>query len=137
MNPPYDGGCHCGRLRYRISLAPTNSGYCHCSICRRTTGAPVLAWATVPIEGFEMTKGEASVYASSDLGSRLFCGNCGAQILYRYAKDPSAVEVNLGSLDEPDAITPRCHIYDADRISWLETADDLPRHAGGGSEPDA
>ena len=134
MSPPYDGGCHCGRLRFRISVEPTNAGYCHCSICRRTTGAPVLGWATVPIEGFEMIVGEARSYASSEQGSRLFCGTCGTQLLYRYAKDPSAVEINLGCLDRPEAIAPRCHIYDADRVAWFQVADDLPRHAGGGSE---
>ncbi len=136
MSVPYDGGCLCGALRYRISLEPRNSGYCHCSICRRSTGAPVLAWATIPIEGFTMTKGEAAAYASSDQGLRLFCRTCGTQLLYRDAKDPKEIEVNLGSLDEPGAITPRCHIYDASRIPWFDTADDLPRHPAGSTEPE-
>ena len=32
----YDGGCHCGRVRYRIETALTQAIECNCSICGRT-----------------------------------------------------------------------------------------------------
>ena len=40
---PLKGGCHCGALRYRVTAAPKDSGYCHCTDCQRTTGGPTAA----------------------------------------------------------------------------------------------
>ncbi len=134
MKLPALGGCHCGALRYEIGAEPLDSGYCHCADCRRTTGAPVLAWATVPIDAFKVTKGKPTVYRSSSAGERLFCGNCGAQILFRETPDPSYVDINIATLDVPNAIAPDYHIYFADKISWFDTKDTLPRYAA--REPD-
>ena len=99
-------------------------------MCRRSTGAPVLAWASVPVAAFAYTKGRPAVYRSSSWGQREFCAGCGAQICYRDQGPAQTVEINLGCLDEPASCPPKTHIYDADRIPWFETADGLPRYAG-------
>jgi len=45
------GGCFCGRIRYEVAGRPFHETNCHCSICRRTTGAPFVAWFSVrPLE---------------------------------------------------------------------------------------
>ena len=31
----YEGGCHCGRIRYRIETAMTQAAECNCSICAK------------------------------------------------------------------------------------------------------
>lgn len=128
-----EGGCLCGALRYRVEAPPLDSGYCHCSLCRRSTGAPVLAWASVPAAAFAYTRGEPALYRSSSWGQREFCGRCGAQICYRDQgplESVETVEINSGCLDDPSLAPPRHHIYHADRIAWFETADALPRHPG-------
>jgi hypothetical protein len=130
MDLPLDGGCHCGALRYRISAAPVDSGYCHCRICQRTTGTPVAAWALVPVAGFAMTSGRPVVYKSSAWGERHFCGTCGAQILYQEISNPAGVSINVASLDDPTALPPLSHIYTDSQITWLDLGDDLPRHGG-------
>jgi len=132
-----EGGCLCGALRYRLDAAPLDAGYCHCSMCRRSTGAPVLAWASVPVAAFAYTKGRPAIYRSSSRGQREFCASCGAQICYRDQKGAATVEINLGCLDDPASVRPKHHIYEADRIPWFETADDLPRYAEpkAGNEP--
>ena len=124
------GGCHCGALRYESTEPPIDTGYCHCTICRRTTGAPVLAWASVPVASFRYVSGAPAIYHSSKWGHREFCGVCGTQICYRQTKDARSVDLNVGSLDEPERCPPQMHIYHADRIAWLETTDSLPRVPG-------
>jgi hypothetical protein len=124
------GGCHCGALRYEAREPPVDTGYCHCSICRRTTGAPVLAWASVPVGGFSYVRGAPAIYRSSEWGQREFCATCGTQICFRQSRDATTVDLNTGSLDEPERCPPQMHIYHADRIAWFETADALPRHPG-------
>ena len=131
----YEGGCFCGALRFRAEVRPIDAGYCHCTVCRRTTGAPVLAWASFPVDAFSYTKGHATSYQSSSWGHREFCNHCGTQICFRETEAAKTVDVNLGCMDDPSAHPPQNHIYAQDRIPWFDTADDLPRFAG--SKPDA
>ena len=129
----FAGGCLCGKLRFAARARPVWSGYCHCRMCQRSTGAPVLAWASVPAESFSYLEGSPSIYRSSASGQREFCGTCGAQIAFREGNAPT-VEINLGSLDEPGSVEPRVHIYTDSRIPWFDTADDLPRFPDGGPD---
>ena len=61
MKVPLEGGCLCGRLRYRIDHAPHHADYCHCRVCQRASGAPVVAWLTMASAGFAWTAGEPAV----------------------------------------------------------------------------
>ena len=65
MDQAVSGGCLCGDIRYRIEAAPVEALYCHCQICRRAHGAPVVAWLTVPLDGFVVTAGGPVTYRSS------------------------------------------------------------------------
>ncbi|MBS0396579.1 MAG: GFA family protein [Proteobacteria bacterium] len=131
----HGGGCACGRLRFVAEAEPLDSGYCHCRLCQRTTGAPVLAYASFPVAAFRYTAGEPARYASSPAGAREFCPACGTQIAYRRRLDPRTVDVNVGALDEPARCPPRRHLWTSSRIPWLELADDWPRHVAGAGDP--
>ena len=90
----------------------------------------ILAWASFPAENFSYIEGRPTVYASSDWGQREFCGNCGTQLCYRESEDPDIVDVNIGSLDDPELFEPEYHLYTADQLEWFEIDDDLPRFEG-------
>jgi hypothetical protein len=128
------GGCLCGDVRYRISLEPVSTGYCHCRLCQRSSGAPVLAWSTIPSAGFVYERGAPREFASSATGIRDFCGRCGTQLRFRRPGTPATVDVNLGSLDDPAALTPEFHIWTASRIPWFQLADGLPRYEDDGPD---
>jgi hypothetical protein len=126
MKLPLEGGCLCGAVRYRISAEPRSAYYGHCRMCRRAAGAPVVARLTVANAGFAWIEGEPAVYRSSAEAERLFCPACGTQLALR--DEPDYLDVTLASLDDPEAVRPRYHIWTMSRIAWFETADDLPRH---------
>jgi hypothetical protein len=128
MKLPFEGGCLCGAVRYRISAEPSHADYCHCRMCQRATGAPVVPWLTVASEAFAWTTGEPAVYPSSPKAERLFCPVCGTQLVFREPAEPDQVDVTVASLDEPAAVRPGHHIWTTSRISWFDTADDLPRY---------
>jgi hypothetical protein len=128
MTLPLEGGCLCGNLRYRISAAPRDAAYCHCRMCQRSSGAPVVPWLTVASGGFVWTRGEPAVYRSSPKAERLFCPTCGTQLVFREPAAPEHLDVTLASLDDPAAVRPSYHIWTASRIGWFDTRDDLPRH---------
>ena len=129
MSGAITGGCHCGFVRYELRQKPHSTGYCHCRTCQRTTGGPVLVWSEVAIENFSNTAGEPSVYRSSEDGERRFCPRCGSPLEFRKRNAPDAVEVYAANLDEPSCVSPKVHIFTADRIPWFDVKDDLPRFA--------
>jgi hypothetical protein len=122
------GGCLCGAIRYEVDLPEFDSGYCHCSICRRSSGAPVIAWANVEPSSFRVIKGTPKRYRSSPTGERAFCPDCGSQLFF-VPSDPSRhLSFMLATLDDPTAILARLHIHSRDRLPWFDTLDDLPRY---------
>ncbi|WP_089341295.1 GFA family protein [Burkholderia singularis] len=128
---PLTGGCACGAIRYRITVEPASAGFCHCRLCQRTTGAAVLAWASVPIGAFEYVKGEPRVYASSTWAGRRFCVQCGTQLEYRRSNAPETVEFNYATLDDPSRIRPGAHTWYANRVPGVDVAGSLPVFDGG------
>ena len=106
MFEPLEGGCLCGRVRYRVTAAPLDSAYCHCRMCQKSSGAPLQASAEFPIAAFEVTEGRLKAYRSSPWALRRFCPDCGSQISFELAESPTYISVNLATLDRPEVISP-------------------------------
>ncbi len=128
MDEVLTGGCLCGAVRYCIGEALVEALYCHCRMCQRAHGAPVVAWLTVPLTGFTVTAGSPAAYRSSAKAERHFCAGCGTPLTWRAIDNPRLVDVSIASLDNPAAIAPALHIWTESRIAWFETADHLPRY---------
>jgi hypothetical protein len=126
------GGCLCGRVRFAFAAdAVFDAGYCHCRMCQRASGAPVIAFANVPAADFAVTAGAPRVYDSSPGVVRGFCPDCGAQLYCAAADGGGHVAVNIGCLDDPEApaTRPRLHMFAGQQLSWLGLQDALPRFA--------
>ena len=128
MTNPLGGGCLCGAVRYEVDRI-FDVVYCHCSRCRKTSGAPVLACARVEPDAFRVTRGVPRVHRSSAEGDRCFCGDCGSALWFAGARG-GYFSVHVGTLDDPEQAPPRAHICDETRLRWLALADDLPRFPG-------
>ena len=123
-----EGGCLCGAVRYRLASAPFDAGYCHCRICQLASGAPVMAFATVPRGDYVVTRGEPKRRASSDFGERWFCCECGTPLTMIVTHQPETLDFTIATLDMPESVAPGFHIWCRSRICWFDTADRLPRH---------
>lgn len=123
------GGCLCGAVRYQISGEPVWAGNCHCSLCRRSSGAPYMSWLVVPTVTFSLIQGEVALYASSDRAQRGRCPTCGTQLVFKRNSAPERTVVTIASLDDPGAVRPQEHIFWDDRVPGLIGMDDLPKHA--------
>ena len=122
------GGCLCGAVRYEAEGPLLDAGYCHCRMCQRQSGSPVMTWASVPAGTLRYVAGEPAVYRSSAIGERRFCARCGSGLEFRALADPDTVALNSGTLDDPSLAPPRKHIWTMSQVSWFVTADDLPDH---------
>jgi hypothetical protein len=121
-----EGGCYCGRVRYEAAGKPFNESSCHCSICRRTTGAPFVAWFSVPRSQFKVTKGRPARFRSTAKAVRGFCADCGTQLTFEHDDSPEEIDVTTCSLDDANALPPKDHIWTSSRLRWVHLADGLP-----------
>ncbi|MDC0886935.1 GFA family protein [Altererythrobacter sp.] len=120
------GGCHCGAIRYEIKGDVMHHALCHCTDCRRSSGAPMVGWAMVNDDQLSFS-GEPSIYASSETGRRYFCIQCGTGLFYANEQNlPGLVDIQTATLDEPDELPAQSHIQVADRIAWMAQAHRLP-----------
>jgi hypothetical protein len=113
------GGCFCRAVRYEFAAGDYPAGNCHCTMCRRTSAAPFVAWVVVPQSAFRYSQGAPAVLASSDHGKRFFCDKCGTHLACVIAEHPEIVDVTIGSLDDPELFVPRFELHTDTRLTWL------------------
>lgn len=125
-----DGHCECGRIRYRCDGDINDFSHCHCSQCRRLHGAAFATYAGVAREQFRYLQGatEVQVYASSATHNRVFCANCGSNILVELLTDPDNLYLAMGTVDGNPPHPPAYHIYVGSKAPWHEITDQHPQH---------
>ncbi|NQW09033.1 MAG: GFA family protein [Alphaproteobacteria bacterium] len=126
MTGSIEGGCLCGRSRYRISGPLRVTAHCHCIMCRKGSGAPVVTWTVCRPEHFEWTGEKPAAYASSEGCARTFCAACGTKLTFTDTKRPDDVDITVGSLDDPNAVSPESQIFGPSKVSWLHLDPQVP-----------
>lgn len=123
------GGCHCGTIRYEIrdGAQPEHHALCHCTDCRKASGAPAIGW-TLFARGDVTICGEPSPYRSSEHAERHFCSRCGTGLFYtNEVIFPGRIDIQSATLDNPDAFPLQGEIQIAERIGWMGKLGELPR----------
>ncbi len=117
------GGCLCGAVRYRATLSRDRVGACHCAMCRRWTGGPLM---TVSASSVTFDAPDAvSTYASSAWAERGFCATCGSVLFYRFlggTPDQAVPHLTYGSLDDPTGLTLGLEVFIDEKPDGYEFA---------------
>lgn len=112
-----EGGCLCGAVRFRLTGAPYMIDYCHCTSCRKHTGAPVSVFLDCKGEVVEFTEGQRALYASSPGVMRGFCATCGATLTYEHKGE---VHIHVGAMDRPQEFPPHGKSsFPEERLPWF------------------
>ena len=106
----FTGGCLCGDVRIIASGNPYRVGICHCLDCRKYHGALFHASAIFPEDAVTIEG------ATGEFAGRHFCPRCGSSV---FGRSVDEIEVNLGSLDQPDQLVPTYELWTIRRESWL------------------
>ncbi len=131
MSAPFaTGGCQCGEVRYALKVEPFGADFCHCRMCQRAVGNVFAAYADLKAADVEWTKGQPTVFRSSSLAERGFCGRCGTPLTYGPVDAPY-LSVTLGSLDDPELVPIKVHFGVEGMVSWLCLNDGLPQRRTG------
>jgi hypothetical protein len=99
--PTVTGGCHCGRVRFRVTAPLEGVTECNCSMCDKKG---ILHWI-IPKEAFELLSGqdELTTYTfNTGVAQHHFCRHCGIHSFYVPRSDPDKIDVNARCLDGVD-----------------------------------
>ena len=97
-----NGQCLCGTVSLQATVAKNSVGACHCSMCRRWGGGPLLAidcGADLQLQGEQAI----SLYKSSDWAQRGFCSRCGTHLFYKLTQNNQHI-VPAGLFDQTDGL---------------------------------
>ncbi len=118
----YEGGCICGKVRYRVTEPLADVIACHCRKCRRMSGH-VFAATAVPRDAFTLTKSAGlSWYRSSPTSRRGFCGDCGSSLFFDHG-DSEPLGIAAGSFDGELPVKLAAHIYVDEAASYYSIDD--------------
>lgn len=130
---PLTGSCLCGGVAFRVTAPFRRANFCHCSRCRKHSGAPALAQGRVPRSGFALLSGDSLIEVHRPPGgaAKAFCRRCGSSLFGGSWPDGPEVSIRLGSLDGDPGIRPQYHSFVESRAVWDALPEDgLPRYAG-------
>ena len=126
-----DGGCTCGKVRYRMLTAPLFVHGCHCRWCQRETGSALAINAMIEADRVEVLAGTpVTVWTPSASGKGqqiVRCPECQVALWSHYAGAGDAVSfVRVGTLDDPDRLPPQVHIFTASKQPWVVLPEGVP-----------
>lgn len=123
------GSCLCGVVHYTVADDFRYALNCHCSQCRRATGAAFKSFAGIERGRLALTAGHGDLLIVGDEAQNhdVRCGKCGS-LLYSVVRDGAYVHVTLGTLLDTPAIRPGAHIFVGSKAPWFTITDDLPQH---------
>ena len=128
--------CHCGRCTVAVdpSVAPIATSYCHCTTCRRLTGAPMLANVLLPSSAVSLTAaddGPSDTPAwvdqrTSEAVTRRRCALCWSPLLAALGPKRTVVPAALFSRPHPPGWAMGHHIHYGSRV--IDVGDGLPKY---------
>ena len=129
--PPFDGGCTCRAVRYRMTSRPLFVHCCHCRWCQRETGASFALNAMIEADRVLLLQGEPEIVntpSNSGKGQKIArCPKCRIALWSNYAGAGDAVRfIRVGTLDEPDRLPPDIHIFTASKQPWVVLPPNTP-----------
>lgn len=122
MTKTYQGGCHCGAVRFQVVIDQDKAVECNCSICRKKGFIHLI----VPDDRFRLLQGAEvlTTYTfNTGVAKHTFCRICGIHAFYRPRSHPEAIDVNLRCLDED--LLSEFEIEPFDGVNWEESIDNL------------
>jgi hypothetical protein len=128
--PQWTGRCNCGAVRYTLASSPLTVAACHCTQCRRQSGAAYSVNLIVRASAMEVV-GDLASWEDSDTESgaplsREHCGKCGSPIRSVPSASPKLIAVKSGTLDDPSAFAPAMHIWVQSKLPWVTIPDGIP-----------
>lgn len=132
MGDVITGRCLCEGVRFELTGPFLRAGHCHCSRCRRHSGAAVSTQGRVRREHFRLVSGAdlIRVYKPDSGAVKAFCSVCGSSLFGGSWPDGPEVSIRFGAIDGDPGIRPQYHTFVGSKAPWDEITDQLPQYSG-------
>ncbi|WP_242634365.1 GFA family protein [Marinobacter salicampi] len=126
------GECLCGQIQFEIDGALPNLYQCHCSLCRKATGAAANAATFVDRENFRWVTGEILITSfQKPSGYRSdFCSACGSPVPNQL-RGSELMWVPAGLLQGELTAEVAVHLHLSSSASWERDSDGCLRLEAG------
>jgi hypothetical protein len=123
------GHCECGRVKFEVDGDIKDFSHCHCSQCRRLHGAAYATFAGVAKDAFRYVSGDSDIksYWSSEKNERVFCGNCGSNIMVISNTEPDSCYLSMSAIEGDPPRPEGYHIFVGSVAPWHEITDELQK----------
>jgi hypothetical protein len=126
-----EGGCRCGRVRYRAALDAMPKAYaCHCLDCQTWSGSAFSANFILGEDQLEVTGEPALFELTSDDGMRVSrqrgCPVCFNRVFNTNTARPGLAIIRAGTLDRSDELTLVAHIWTKRKLDGIDIPDGVP-----------
>lgn len=132
MTQTHTGGCLCGAIRYNVSAPMVNVIACHCTHCRKASGAGASHNIALPTSAVTFTQGTPKRYVdTADSGNRLyrfFCPDCGSSIYSQRETMPQMMVLKAGTLDDASGLKLAMNIWTDSALPWMHLDPAVERH---------
>jgi hypothetical protein len=119
---PWEGGCRCGAVRFRIGAPPLMSAVCHCRGCQRMTGGAFSTTLFVPADGFALIQGEPVLGgARSPEVRHHHCDACKSWVFTTAEPSMGFVNVRATLLDDASWFAPFIETQTVEKLPWVAT----------------
>lgn len=122
------GECYCRAVRFEVADEFSYAMNCHCSNCRRTTGAAFKPFAGIPHDKLRIVRGgDLRMIFGDETTHDAHCAHCGS-LLYSRVREGEWVHVAMGTLVDAPSIRPSAHIFVGSKAPWYDITDNLPQY---------
>jgi len=124
----HTGSCHCGRVRFQVSIDTRQGGRCNCSICTKIS----QLGSSVKPEAFKLLAGSDSISEyvwGHKIGRRAFCRHCGVHCFgsgHLAELGGDFVSINYNTLDDVDPLDVKVIYWDGRHDNWHAGPSDKP-----------
>ncbi len=122
------GKCLCGAARFTAKTISTNIGACHCDMCRKWGGGPLLV-VDCGTEVLFDDDNMIAVFNSSEWAERGFCKRCGTHLFYRL-KDSNEYSMPVGLFDDDHTFSFNRQIFIDEKPSYYRFANETENMTG-------
>jgi len=119
---PWDGGCRCGRLRFKVTQPPLLTMVCHCKGCQLMTGSAFSTSMAIPTQSFDVINGEPVIGGlHGDQARHYHCDWCKSWVFTRIQPEMGFVNVRATMLDDASWFAPFVETFTSEALSWAKT----------------
>lgn len=119
---PMEGGCRCGKLRFRVSKPVMVTLACHCTGCQHMSASAFSTTMIVPSDGFEVIAGEPVIGGlHGEPGHHHHCDWCKSWVYTSIHPEPGFTNVRATLLDDPSWFQPFVDTYRSEGFAWATT----------------